>query len=193
MSKPIAIYARVSTTEQTTEHQLHQLRHYAMSRDVEHIEFIDEGVSGAKDSRPALNKLLAAVRRREVSAVVCTKLDRLARSTRHLCTLAAELEALSVDLVILDMAIDTRSPMGKLLFSILAGVAEFERDLIIDRTKAGMATARRKGKQIGRPRAMSADAVLRARRMRESGQSWRAIGGVLGVSHSTVVAAVRGS
>ena len=110
VSKRIALYARVSTTTQKTASQFRQLRHYAKDRDSDWVEFVDEGVSGAKDSRPALDEMIDAARRREISAVVCTKLDRLARSTRHLCNLAAEFEALGVDLVILDMAVEQAPP-----------------------------------------------------------------------------------
>ena len=94
------------------------------------MEYVDHGVSGAKDSRPALDEMLEAVRLRRVGAVVVTKLDRLARSVRHLITLAAELEALGVDLVVLDQAIDTGTPAGRLMFHVLGSIAEFERDLI---------------------------------------------------------------
>ena len=159
--------------------------------DSDWVEFVDRGVSGAKDSRPALDEMIDAARRREISAVVCTKLDRLARSTRHLCNLAAEFEALDVDLVILDMAVDTSTPMGRLLFSVLAGVAEFERELIRDRTRAGMEAARAKGKRIGRPPLLGKREIARARRMREAGRSLRHIASVLGVSHGTILTVLK--
>jgi resolvase-like protein len=98
------------------------------------LEFVDHGVSGAKASRPALDALLAAARSRKVDILACTKLDRLARSTHHLVTLGKELEALGVDLVVLDQTIDTTTPSGRLLFHVLAAIAEFERDLIRERT-----------------------------------------------------------
>jgi DNA invertase Pin-like site-specific DNA recombinase len=191
MSKPVALYARVSTATQKTASQLRQLRKYARDRGSDNIEFVDKGVSGAKDSRPELDKMMEAARRREISAVVCTKLDRLARSTRHLCNLAAEFEALGVDLVILDMAVDTSTPMGKLLFSILAGVAEFERELIRDRTRAGMEAARANGKRIGRPPKLDKRQIERARRMKEKGQTIRHIASVLGVSHGTILTVLK--
>ena len=191
MSAPIALYARVSTAGQHPAVQLRQLHRYAKDRGVEAREFVDHGVSGARDSRPALDAMLQAARRREVSAVVVVKLDRLARSVRHLCNLAAEFEALGVGLVVLDMAADTSTPMGRLLFTMLAGVAEFERELICERTRAGMEHARRQGKQIGRPRVMGAKEVARARRMREAGRSLRHIGEMLGCSHATVLKSLR--
>ena len=173
----IALYARVSTAGQRPAPQLRQLRQYAKDRGVKVREFVDRGVSGARDSRPALDNMLEAARRREVSAVVVVKLDRLARSVRHLCNIAAELEAVGVNLVVLDMAVDTSTPTGKLIFTTLAGVAEFERELVRERTRAGIEHARRQGKQIGRPRVMGAKELARARRMREAGRSLRHIGG----------------
>ncbi len=147
-----ALYARVSTAEQTPENQLVALRGFASARGWSLTEFVDHGVSGAKGKRPQLDALLADVRRRKFDLIVVTKLDRLARSTRHLVTLAGELEALGVDLVVLDQAIDTTTPSGRLLFHVLAAIAEFERDLIRDRVMAGLRRAKAQGRQLGRPR-----------------------------------------
>ena len=150
----IALYARVSTVEQTVEPQLFALRGYAAARGFEVVEeYVDHGISGAKDRRPALDRLVADARRRRFDVLAITKLDRLARSVRHLTTLAAELEALGVGLVVLDQAIDTTTPAGRLLFNVLGSIAEFERDLIRERTTAGLAAARRRGATLGRPRA----------------------------------------
>ncbi len=129
---------------------------------------------------------MAAVRRREVEAVVVTKLDRMARSVRHLTGLAAELEPLGVALVVLDQAIDTSTPTGRLLFHVLGAIAEFERDLVRERTAAGLAAARRRGRHPGRPRAMDQASRARARRLRLSGHPIRAIAEKLGVSKSVV-------
>jgi DNA invertase Pin-like site-specific DNA recombinase len=149
----VALYARVSTTEQHPEAQLHALREYARARGLTVVEeYVDQGVSGAKDQRPALDCLLRDARRRRFDAVACVKLDRLARSVRHLTTLAGEFEALGIGLVVLDQAIDATTPSGRLLFHVLGAIAEFERDLIRERTAAGMRAARRRGKRIGRPR-----------------------------------------
>jgi DNA invertase Pin-like site-specific DNA recombinase len=147
-----AVYARVSTADQTPENQLAALRAYTAARGWHALEFTDHGISGAKDRRPALDAMLAAVRARRVDVVAVTKLDRLARSTRHLVTLAGELEALGVDLVALDQAIDTTTPAGRLLFHVLAAIAEFERDLIRDRVLAGIRRAKAAGIHCGRPR-----------------------------------------
>jgi DNA invertase Pin-like site-specific DNA recombinase len=123
--------------------------------------------------------------------VVCVKLDRLARSVRHLTALAAELQALGVDLVVLDQSIDTGTPTGRLLFHVLGAIAEFEADLIRDRTRAGLAAARRRGRHPGRPRALDARMHKRVERLRASGHSIRAIAGTLEVSKSVVARAVK--
>jgi DNA invertase Pin-like site-specific DNA recombinase len=154
MGMRVGIYARVSTSEQTPANQLDALRIFGAARGWEVTEFVDHGVSGAKERRPALDELLRAVRKRKIDAVACVKLDRLARSVRHLVSLAQEFESLGVHLIVLDQAIDTTTPSGRLLFHVLASIAEFERDLIRDRVKAGMARARRAGKRLGRPHAI---------------------------------------
>ncbi len=186
MPQTIALYARVSTDDQTTEPQLDQLRAYAARRHLEAVEFIDEGHSGRGDRRPGLDALLAAVRRRDVDAVVITKLDRLLRSTRHLTALAAELEALGVDLVVLDQEINTATPAGRLLFNVLAAIGEFEGDLIRDRTRAGVEAARRRGRHPGRPRVLDRPTRARVEHLRGSGKSIRAIADLVGVSKSVI-------
>lgn len=188
----LALYARVSTTEQHLDIQLEALREYAEGRSATRAaEYVDKGISGKKDRRPGLDQLLRAVRLRQVDAVVCTKLDRVARSVRHLTTMAAELEALNVDLVVLDQAIDTATPAGRLLFHVLASIGEFEADLIRERTLAGLAAARRRGKRIGRPCALDRDGVARAKRMAAAGQSVSHVARVLGVSRATARKAMR--
>src|SRR5262245_10303883 len=122
--KHIALYARCSTDSQTIDPQRDALVVYAERRGAPYVLYTDEGHSGAKDSRPGLDAMMAAVRRREVLAVVVVKLDRLGRSLRHLADLAAELERLDVALVCTDQAIDTATPTGRLLFGVLASVAE---------------------------------------------------------------------
>src|SRR5215469_14318829 len=183
MSKRVAFYCRVSTSEQTTEPQIHALRAYAEARGLKiAAEYVDHGVSGAKDSRPALNRLQSDGRRRTFDVLAVTKLDRLARSVHHLTSLARELEALGIDLVVLDQSIDTSTPSGRFLFHTLAAVAELERDLIKERTAAGVAAARRRGAQFGRPRTLSPETVERVQRLREAGQSFRYIAQLIGTS-----------
>jgi DNA invertase Pin-like site-specific DNA recombinase len=189
----VALYARVSTSDQAPENQLGPLEAFAQARGWEATRFIDHGVSGAREKRPALDALLAAVRARKVDVVACVKLDRLARSTHHLVTLAKELEALEVDLVVLDQAIDTTTPSGRLLFHMLAAVAEFERDLIRDRVLAGLRRAKergtRSGRPVGRPRTQRFD-IGEAQRLYAASRSIRAVARQLGVNPGAVWRAV---
>jgi DNA invertase Pin-like site-specific DNA recombinase len=185
----VALYARVSTSEQETANQLEALRSFARARGWTLIEFVDNGISGAKERRPALDALLEAVRKRRVDVVACVKLDRLARSTHHLVTLAKEFQALGVDLVVLDQAIDTTTPSGRLLFHVLAAIAEFERDLIRDRVIAGIRRAKAHGRRLGRPRRYQVD-VEQARRLLAQGQSLRAVARALGAHPTSVSRAV---
>lgn len=186
----VALYTRVSTTEQRPEVQLDPLRTYAAARGFEVVEeYTDHGFSGAKARRPALDRLLADARRRRFDAVACVKLDRLARSVHHLTAMGQELSALGVDLIVLDQAIDTSTPAGKLLFHVLGSIAEFERDLIRERTCAGLAAARRRGARIGRPRSIRGpDTYTLERRLRE-GASLGQIAREMGVAKTTVARA----
>ena len=183
----VGLYARVSTKDQTPDPQLDALRQYAQARSLEvQGEYVDHGVSGAKARRSALDELVAAARKREIDALAVVKLDRLARSVRHLTELGAELEALGVDLIVLDQGIDSSTPAGKLLFHVLGSIAEFERDLMMERTQAGVEAARKRGAQMGRPSVLDAKKLERARRMHKAGESLRQISRVLGVGVATV-------
>ena len=185
MARPIALYARVSTAEQNPDAQLIRLRAYAEARGAVALEFTDKA-SGATRKRPALEALLEAARRREVSAVVVVKLDRVARSVAHLAELGEELRTLEVALVVLDQAIDTATPSGRLLFNVLGSIAEFERDLIRERTRDGLEAARRRGSRLGRPPALDKGARERVARLRASGASVRRIAALLEVGVATV-------
>ncbi len=187
-----ALYARVSTTEQTPENQLTTLRAYVAARGWVATEFIDHGISGAKERRPALDALLTAARRRNVDLVVCVRLDRLGRSVHHLLGIAKELEALGVDLVATEQAIDTTTPTGRLLFVMLGAIAQFERDLIRERVIAGLRRAKAQGRRLGRPRVHHVDAG-RARQLRAGGLSLRAVARTLGVHHVAVGRALAAS
>ena len=147
-----AIYARVSTLDQEPENQLQELRRYIQARGWTAIEFVDRGVSGAKDRRPALDELLKDARRRKFDVLVCWRLDRLGRNLRHLVTLLDELRALGIGFVTLGEGIDTSTPAGKLQLHILSAIAEFERERIRERVLAGLQRARMQGKRLGRPR-----------------------------------------
>jgi DNA invertase Pin-like site-specific DNA recombinase len=191
--KRVAIYARVSTIDQNPNLQLDELSRYAEARGLQLVAtYVDQGVSGAKSQRPQLDALMAAAKRRQFDALLVWKLDRLARSVRHLTTLAGELEALGVDLIVPGQAIDTSTPTGRLLFNMLGAIAEFERDLIRDRVVAGMRAAQRRGKAIGRPQRLQGDQRERIIRLRRSGRSLREIATLLGVSKSTVGRALDG-
>jgi DNA invertase Pin-like site-specific DNA recombinase len=187
MTTRAAIYVRVSTTDQHPEVQLNPLREYAEARAFEIVaEHVDHGVSGAKASRPQLDEMMAAARRRDVDVIVIAKLDRLARSVQHLVELAGELKALGVDLVVRDQAIDTSTPTGRLLFHVLGSIAEFERDLIRERINAGLDLARKRGTKFGRPPATNAKQRARILRLRKSGHSLRAIAERVNVGRGTV-------
>jgi DNA invertase Pin-like site-specific DNA recombinase len=150
-TKRAAIYVRVSTVEQDTELQETELQEYCDRRGWSFTVYRDKGQSGAKNERPALNSMLSDLRRRKFEVIVIWKLDRLARSLKQLLTIGEECRSLGVDLVSLHQNIDTTLPAGRLTFQILGAVAEFERELLRERVRAGMAQARRTGKHIGRP------------------------------------------
>src|SRR5712675_531203 len=146
-----AIYARVSTQDQTCENQLIELRRYVQARGWTAVEYVDRGVSGAKDRRPALDQLVTDARRRRLDVVVCWRLDRLGRNLKHLITLLEELQVLGVAFVSLAEGIDATTPAGKLQMHILGAIAEFERERIRERVLAGLRRARSQGKRLGRP------------------------------------------
>jgi DNA invertase Pin-like site-specific DNA recombinase len=155
-----AIYARVSTFDQEPENQLAELRQYATARGWAYTEYVDRGISGAKDSRPALDRLLGDARRRKVDVLLCWRLDRLGRNLRHLVTLLDELRAVGVDFVSLGEGIDATTPAGKLQLHILAALAEFERARIAERVRAGLARVRASGRRLGRPRVRVSAAAI---------------------------------
>jgi DNA invertase Pin-like site-specific DNA recombinase len=146
-----AIYARVSTLDQEPENQLAEVRRYVEARGWTAVEYVDRGVSGAKDRRPALDRLLVDARRRRCDVVVCWRLDRLGRNLRHLITLLEELQSLGVAFVSLAEGIDATTPAGKLQMHILGAIAEFERARIAERVRAGLRRAQADGKRLGRP------------------------------------------
>lgn len=183
-SKPrrCALYARCSTFDQNPQNQLHELRRYVEARGWTAIEYVDHGVSGAKDRRPSLDRLMADVARRKVDAVVCWRLDRFGRSLRHLVNAIDELTAAGVDFVSLGENIDTSSPTGRLMLGVLASFAQFERDRIRERIHAGLARARRQGTRLGRRRQRIPARDLE----RVAGLSVREAAKVLGVPASRV-------
>ncbi|HZT76403.1 MAG TPA: recombinase family protein [Vicinamibacterales bacterium] len=167
-----AIYARVSTTEQTVDNQLLELRRYVEARTWSATEFVDAGVSGSKDRRPALDDLLKDARRRKFDVLVCWRLDRLGRNLRHLVTLIEELQSLGIAFVSLGEGIDCTTPAGKLQLHILAALAEFERERIRERVIAGLRRARSQGKRLGRPRRRPAVIDVPGGSVRAAAQVW---------------------
>ena len=133
-----AVYARVSTLDQTTANQLVELRKYIEARGWTAQEYVDKGVSGAKESRPALDTLLRDARRRRFDVVVCWRLDRLGRNLKHLITLLEDLQALGIAFVSLNEGIDATTPAGRLQMHILGAIAEFERARIAERVRLGL-------------------------------------------------------
>ncbi len=177
-----AIYARVSTLDQEPENQLAELRRYVAARSWTSVEYVDKGVSGSRDRRPALDELVGDAKRRRFDVLICWRLDRLGRNLRHLITLLDELQALGVAFVSLAEGIDATTPAGKLQMHILGAIAEFERERIRERVLAGLERARRNGKRLGRP----ALRVPSERLHDVRGLSHAAAAARLGVSISTV-------
>jgi len=147
-----AIYARVSTVDQEPENQLAELRRYVEARGWTSTQFVDRGVSGAKDRRPALDRLVQEARRRRFDVLVCWRLDRLGRSLKHLITFLDDLQALGIPFVSLAEGIDATTPAGRLQLHVLGAIAEFERERIRERVMAGLQRARGQGARLGRPR-----------------------------------------
>lgn len=181
----VGIYARVSTKDQSCELQLRDLRIFCTARNFTVIrEYIDIGESGAKDSRPQLNELLADARKRKLDAIIVWRFDRFARSTKHLLVALEEFRSLGIQFISYQENIDTASPLGQALFTIVSAVAQLERDLIRERVTAGVRNARACGKQLGRPRRiLNADDLLR---LKAEGASLREIAKKLDVGYGTV-------
>ena len=189
MNSRVAIYARVSTSDQSTESQLLDLRRYVRERGWELFkEFCDNGISGTKDSRPALNELMDAAKKRRFDTVLVWRFDRFARSTKHLILALEEFRNLGIDFVSYQENIDTSSPLGSAIFTIISAVAQLERDIIAERVKAGLRRAKENGKTLGRPvgSVLHNQHTERAKQLRSDGFSIRSIADQLGISKSTV-------
>jgi DNA invertase Pin-like site-specific DNA recombinase len=188
-----AIYGRISTSNhgQDIGLQTRELRQFCEARGWQVTgEYLDEGISGAKDSRPELNRLMADAGRRRFDMVAVWRFDRFARSVSHLLRALEQFNSLGIAFVSLSEQIDTTTPTGKMIFTVLGAVAELERSLIAERVRAGLRNARAKGKRLGRPR-VAVD-VARIASLRASGLSWPAVARELGVSVGTVYQAARG-
>ena len=182
----VCLYARVSTLDkgQDPDVQLKELREYAAQRGWETVgEYVDR-VSGAKENRPALDRLLLEMRRGKCQGIVVVRLDRLGRSLKHLLTLLTEFEERKVALISLKEGLDFSTSTGKLMFSIVGAMAQFERDLIRERVKAGLDYARAKGVKIGRKPITVDHAEIH--RLKAQGHSLRHIAKALGISAAYV-------
>jgi len=188
-----AIYARVSTSNngQSPEMQLRELREFCERRGWSvSEEYVDVGISGSKEDRAELNRLMADAHRRRFDAVVVWKFDRFARSVSHLLRALETFKALGIDFVSLSEQVDTSTPTGKMVFTVLGAVAELERSLIAERVRAGIRNARAKGKRLGRPRIAVDCARIAA--LRAQGHSWGTICREMAVGKGTAQRAFYG-
>ena len=181
-SRRAAIYARVSTLEQTTVNQITELRRYIETRGWSAQEYVDKGVSGSTDSRPSLDRLLRDAKRRRFDVLVCWRLDRLGRNLKHLILFLEELSALGVAFVSLAEGIDATTPAGRLQMHILGAIAEFERARIAERVRLGLARVQANGQKLGRPlRVLTAEQLALVKKLGVKKATRR-----LGISRSTL-------
>src|SRR5271154_2399999 len=183
----VAVYARVSTigNGQSPETQLRELREHCDRRGWQiSCEYVDEGISGSKERRPRLDSLMADAHRRKFDAVIVWRFDRFARSVSHLLRALETFNALGIAFVSLSENVDTTTPTGKMIFTVLGAVAELERSLIVERVRAGLRNARAKGKTLGRPRKIVDAGRISA--LRAQGLSLRSIASELGIGLATL-------
>ncbi|MEI6232637.1 MAG: recombinase family protein [Planctomycetota bacterium] len=181
----VALYGRVSTADQTADNQLIDLRRYCLDRGwTVAEEFVDTGISGTKATRPALDKMMNRAKKRQIDVVLVWRFDRFARSVKHLVTTLEELRQLNVSFVSFQENIDTSSPLGSAIFTIIAAMAELERNIIVDRVRAGLRRAVAEGKQLGRPKSDADENEIK--QLRQQGMSLRQIANKTGASKSTV-------
>ena len=163
----IAIYTRVSTQDQSVDMQITDLRRYCDQRSLEvYKEYSDQGISGVKDRRPALDELMSDAKKKKFDAVLCWRFDRFARSTKHLITALEEFRHLGIDFISYQENIDTSYPLGKAMFAIVSAIAELERNILLERVRAGLRRARENGAILGRPRRLDLN-VKELRKMRD--------------------------
>ena len=176
--KKVCLYCRVSTTHQTSENQLRELRVVAERMGYEIVsEFIDNGISGAKSrkDRPALDEMMKMATQRKFEVVMCWSIDRLGRSLQHLVEILNELQAMKIDLFFMQQGMDTTTPSGRMIFSVFGAIGEFERNLIRERVIAGQQRAKASGTHIGRPTKMNDGMRSAIKAMHENGMSIRQI------------------
>lgn len=187
----VAIYARVSTDDQSAEMQLSELREHCRRRGWEMFgEYVDRGISGAAIRRPELDRMMEDAWRGRFNAVLVWKFDRFARSVSHLVSALETLRNEKVDFISLTESIDTSTPAGKMVFTVLGAVAELERSLIGERVKAGLREARKKGIALGRPKVeIQSDDVWEL--VKVQGKTVRSAAHELGCSPATVIQRLR--
>ncbi|MCX6807356.1 MAG: recombinase family protein [Patescibacteria group bacterium] len=184
--KKVAIYARVSTVDkgQDLDTQLLPLKEYVSNRGWQIHEIYTDQISGSKESRPALNQLMNDAHKRKFDCLLVFRFDRFARSTKHLINSLELFQSLNIDFISYNENIDTSTPAGKMMFTLISAFAEFERSIIVERVKAGLEKARIKGRKLGRPR-VEVD-VKQILNFREKGLSFRQIAEKLHIPRSTL-------
>jgi len=187
----VALYSRVSTQDQSVDMQLLDLRRYCEQRGFEiYKEYCDQGISGTKDRRPALDELMADARKLKFNALVVWRFDRFARSTKHLITALEEFRHLGIEFISYQENIDTSSPLGKAIFTIVSAIAELERNIIIERVRAGLRRAKENGKRLGRPKRLDLN-VAELQKMRDQGLSFKKIGDRVNACPATIYQILR--
>jgi DNA invertase Pin-like site-specific DNA recombinase len=170
MGKKVAVYVRVSTKDQSVDMQLNDLERYSRERGLDVFKvYEDNGVSGTKETRPALNELMDHAKKKRFDMVLVWRFDRFARSTKHLVTALHEFRHLGIDFISFQENIDTSSPLGEAIFTIISAMSTLERDIIAERVKGGLRKAKAKGKRLGRPRnIVDTDKVIEYRKQNKS-------------------------
>jgi len=183
----VALYTRVSTNDQSVGMQASDLKRYCQQRDFEvYKEYSDQGISGVKDKRPALDELMNDAKKKQFDGVLCWRFDRFARSTKHLITALEEFRHLGIEFISYQENVDTSSPLGKAMFTIVSAIAELERNILLERVRAGLRRARESGKVLGRPKRTDLD-VQELQRMRNKEKlSFRQIAKRVKASSATV-------
>lgn len=184
--KKVGLYCRVSCSGQTVKNQERELKAYCKRQDWQAVKlYKDEGISGTKSDRPALNKMLADARKGKFDILACWSVCRLGRSTVDLLNILTELQDLGIGFVATSQGIKTTDSAGRMLVSFLSAIAEFERDMIVSRVRSGLARAKAEGKTLGRPRASSID-MAKAIELRNQGLGYKRIAKILNVPKSTL-------
>jgi DNA invertase Pin-like site-specific DNA recombinase len=194
MSKRVCIYARVSTSQQTTENQIQALREVAERAGYQIVKiYSDEGISGSKgrEDRPALNQLMKDAVNRQFEMVMCWSIDRLGRSITNLIEIMNELNDLKIDMFFSQQSIDTQTSSGRMIFGIFSSLASFEREMIRDRVKAGLDRARKNGVKLGRPTVVNDGIRSAVLVLREKGLGVREVCRKLGIGCGTYYSVVK--